>query len=85
MRSNEYLFLLEWLFKEPNVDLIVPHIKQVLGQLQPAISTDLRREEINWLRKRVVMIKEKGHKEYSCNLVQATLDAEEVFEGVKVI
>lgn len=84
-RSNEYVFLLEWLIKEPNVDLIVPHIKQVLGQIEPVIKTDLKRDEVSWLRKRVVMIKDVGHEKYCENMTQAVLAAEEVFEGVRTL
>ena len=79
VRSNEYTFLLEWLIKESNVDLVIPHIKQVLGQIQPVIQTDLKREEVGWLRKRVVMIKEIGHSAYCESMRQAVLAAEEVF------
>ena len=80
-RSKEYIFLLEWLEKEPNVDLIVPYIKEVLGQVIPvkAIKTDLQKNEVNFLRERVRMIKEKGHQEYTNKTTQAIFAAKEVF------
>lgn len=81
MRSNEYQFLLEWLIKESNVDLVIPYIKELLGQVPAAkeIKTDLKRDEVAWLRKRVVMIKEIGHAAYCESMRQVTLAAEEVF------
>ncbi len=77
-RTEKYKFILEWLSKEPNVDLVIPYIKEK--------KFDLPAHEVNWLRKRVVKIKKEGHENYCANMTQALIAAAEVFgEEVRVV
>ena len=52
---------IDWLEVEPNVDLIIPVIKEDIA------ANKLSKDEIDQLRSRVVFIKEHGHAEYLKN------------------
>lgn len=55
---NEYQTIIQWLEKEPNIELVVPYIKE---QIEAATLTE---QEVNVLRDRIIMIKTHGHAKY---------------------
>ena len=70
MVEEEYKFIVQWLQKEPNPDLVVTYIKErkEKGFLSPV--------ELDSLRHQVIDIKKKGHASY---LEQ---DAMEIIRGL---
>ena len=58
MTKENYKTFVEWLEKEPNVDLIIPAIKEDINK------KELTTIEIDSLRSRVIAIKKYGHDNY---------------------
>ena len=71
--STTYKTYIDWLQVEPNVDLIVPSIKEDIA------SAKLTKAEIDALRSRVMYIKTHGHAKYLENDPVAIV--KEMFEG----
>jgi hypothetical protein len=65
---TEYQTLREWLFKEPNYEVVVPHIKESIDKKL------LNETEIESLRSQVVFIKRNGHAKYCENNPLDALD-----------
>lgn len=72
-----YNLITEWLQREPDVDLIIPYIKEEIE------ANSLSNLEIDALRTRVVFIKKYGHEKY----LEAGPDdiACEIFKGSKPV
>lgn len=68
-----YKTYIDWLQVEPNVDLIVPSIKEDIA------SAKLTKAEVDALRSRVMYIKTHGHAKYLENDPVAIV--KEMFEG----
>lgn len=77
MTQETYKFYVKWLQEEPNVDLIVPAIKEDIAK------KNLSPQETDILRTRVVTIKKYGHKKY-LELTPHEI-ALQVFDGAKLL
>ena len=77
MSKETYKFYVKWLQEEPNVDLVVPAIKEDIAK------KNLTPQETDILRTRVVTIIKYGHKKY----LQLTPEevALEVFDEAKIL
>ena len=77
MSKETYKFYVKWLQEEPNVDLVVPAIKEDITK------KNLTPQETDILRTRVVTIIKYGHKKY----LQLTPEevALEVFDEAKIL
>ena len=77
MSKETYKFYVKWLQEEPNVDLVVPAIKEDIAK------KNLTPQETDILRTRVVTIKKYGHEKY----LKLTLEevALEVFDEAKIL
>jgi len=58
LSKETYKFYVKWLQEEPNVDLVVPAIKEDIAK------KNLTPQETDILRTRVVTIKKYGHEKY---------------------
>ena len=56
--QNEFEFIKDWLTKEPNMELVIPYVKEKIA------SGELSEPQIDNLRKRVMMIEDIGHEAY---------------------
>jgi len=77
MTQETYKFYVKWLQEEPNVDLIVPAIKEDIAK------KNLSPQETDILRTRVVTIKKYGHEKY-LELTPQKI-ALEIFGGAKLL
>lgn len=77
MSKETYKFYVKWLQEEPNVDLVVPAIKEDITK------KNLTPQETDILRTRVVTIKKYGHEKY----LKLTLEevALKVFDEAKIL
>ena len=77
MSKETYKFYVKWLQEEPNVDLVVPAIKEDIAK------KNLTPQETDILRTRVVTIKKYGHEKY----LKFTLEevALKVFDEAKIL
>jgi hypothetical protein len=74
--SEEYLFINQWLLREPDIELIVPYVREVKSKMS--------NQEVNKLRERFLYKKQHGHEDYK---IWALVDiaAEVGFKGAKVL
>jgi len=77
LSKETYKFYVKWLQEEPNVDLVVPAIKEDIAK------KNLTPQETDILRTRVVTIKKYGHEKY----LKLTLEevALKVFDEAKIL
>ena len=74
---SEYKLIVEWLHREPNVDLVIPYIQE---QKAKNVFSPI---QLDALRSRVMFIKKYGHAEYQ--IATPGDIAREMFEGSKEI